>query len=96
MKYRILFLLLALFVSACSVQLDAQPVASPEPGDSGATVQPLQPKATSAPTETPSLSGKTVFSSFRGEDPEIINLHMLDLESGEITEMFSEGYSIYP
>ena len=75
-KHFVLSLVLALLLTAC-----AQPTEPPLP-----TNTPVPPTDTPEPTPTPEPVGpRIVFVSNRGDDPDVTDLYILDIETQEIT-----------
>ena len=92
MKTKIILFMAVLLVAISACNGGEQVVDTTEPVDSVDSVQPeldenIEPSATPEPTEIPAPSGKIVFSSNRGENPGKLDLHVLDVGTGEFSEI---------
>ena len=84
MKSKWLLIILVLVLAACASQPASEPAAPPADAPAEEPPEPTKPPE---PTEVPVPMGRIVFSSNRGENPGILGLHVLDVETGEYTEL---------
>lgn len=95
MRNKWLVLIFVMVFAACSSSPTVEQTAPETPAEEPAATP--EPTATFEPTEVPAPSGKIVFSSNRGENPGKFGLHVLDVESGEFSELISNLLvSFYP